>query len=114
MNEEDMEIIQKLNDGTNLSESELNELVYYSVKNIEGEDRRWSRSVTSILDIDGETYILNWERGLTEYQENQFYEQPVKVRIEKKTKNITIEVINYIDDESGNIIEWVEKEINNE
>ena len=36
---------------------------------------------------------------ITEYQENQFYEQPVKVRIEKKTKNITIEVINYIDDE---------------
>lgn len=109
----DKEMFQKIKNGIDLSENELNELVYYSVKDIEGEDRRWSRGVTSILDIDGETYILNWEKGLTEYQENEFYEQPVKVRIEKKTKVVTMEVTNYIDEKTGKIIEFIEKEIKN-
>ena len=110
----DEEMRQKIKNDVDLSESELNELVYYSVKDIEGEDRRWSRRVTSILDIDGETYILNWERGLTEYQENSFHYQPRKVKIEKTTKVVTMEVTNYIDEKTGNIIEYVEKEINDE
>lgn len=114
MNEEDMEIIQKLNDGINLSESELSYLQEYSVKDIEGDDGRWSRFVSSIIEFNNQTYILEWEKGLTEYQENSFHYQPRKVKIEKTIKVVTMEVTNYIDEKTGKIIEYVERKINDE
>ena len=113
MNEKDMEIIQKLNDEINLSESELSYLHEYAIKDIEGDSGRWSRMISSIIEFNNQTYILFWENGLTEYQENSFYEQPVKVKIEKVTKVVTVEVTNYIDEKTGNIIEFIEKEIKN-
>lgn len=105
------EIIQKLNNGIKLSERELSYLTEYSIKDIIGENRRWSRGVSSIIEFNNQTYILFWENGLTEYQENEFYEQPIKVKVEKETKIVTFEVTNYIDESTGELIESIEKEI---
>lgn len=58
------------------TELEVNNLVWENeVERTEGEDRRWSRTNTSIVDVDGKLYRLFWEEGLTENQDNGYSEQ---------------------------------------
>lgn len=39
----------------------------------EGVDRRWSRTVTTVVQhVSGDYYAFNWEHGLTESQENEY------------------------------------------
>lgn len=47
---------------------------------------RWSRNVQTIIKYKNKYYSILWEQGLTEYQDNGFYEQPYEVI--KKTKVI--------------------------
>ena len=47
---------------------------------------RWSRNVQTIIKYKNKYYSILWEEGLTEYQDNGFYEQPYEVI--KKTKVI--------------------------
>lgn len=47
---------------------------------------RWSRNVQTIIEYKNKYYSILWEEGLTEYQDNGFYEQPYEVI--KKTKVI--------------------------
>jgi hypothetical protein len=81
------------------TEQEAKELIWDSeVDREEGDDRRWSRSINSIVQTDdGKYYSIDWEQGLTECQENEYYagEYP---EVEKKTYKKTITVT-----------EWVEK-----
>lgn len=75
------EIIKKLETGEKFSEYELSYLLEYEVKDERDEydERRWSMGTYSILAIGDKYYGLNWDRGLTEMQENYFYSQPVEV-----------------------------------
>lgn len=88
------ETVAKLKSGEKLNESELKTLVYDGVEvdEIEGDHYRWTQSVQTIINIDGELWAIDWQRGLTEYQENEFYYQPY--RVEKREKQITI--IEYV------------------
>lgn len=47
---------------------------------------RWSRNAQTIIKYKNKYYSILWEEGLTEYQDNEFYEQPYEVI--KKTKVI--------------------------
>ena len=47
---------------------------------------RWSHNVQTIIKYKNKYYSILWEEGLTEYQDNGFYEQPYEVI--KKTKVI--------------------------
>lgn len=47
---------------------------------------RWSRNIQTIIKYKNKYYSILWEEGLTEYQDNGFYEQPYEVI--KKTKVI--------------------------
>lgn len=82
--------VNKLKSGEMLNESEIKTLVYdgFEVDEIEGDSYRWTQSVQTIIDIDGELWAIDWQRGLTEYQENEFYNQPY--RVEKREKQIVI------------------------
>lgn len=84
------EIVSKLKSGEKLTEYELKYLVYdgIEVDEIEGDSYRWTQHVQTILDIDGELWAVEWERGLTEYQENEFYNQPYRVKM--RERQITI------------------------
>lgn len=63
-----------------LSEDALSELVScFEIKRAVDVEHRWTRSVTSLLKIQNNYYIINWERGLTEMQENEYWEQPQPV-----------------------------------
>lgn len=86
--------LEKIHNKVKLSESELRELVCNSIEDIYGENRRWCRGVTSIIQLGDEFYALNWDQGLTECQENSYYEQPY--RVEQRTYEKTITVTEWV------------------
>lgn len=81
----------------NLSEKEIQQLLweYPNVYEEAGEMRRWQRSVSTVVKVNGEYYRIDWEQGLTEAQDNDYYQQPVKVRLKEraviKTEVVIIE-----------------------
>lgn len=82
------ELEEKIYNGETLSESELENAVF-NLDEIDvkyDDNRRWNRNVSTIIKIKDKLFCINWSQGLTEYQDNDFYEQPFEV--EEKTKTI--------------------------
>lgn len=85
-------VLHKIDNGEQLTEKELEKMLW-SFKEIDtlyGENRRWNRSVRTILEIGGRYFALDWDEGLTECQENEFYSQPVEVKKREYTKTIVV------------------------
>lgn len=90
-----MNIIEKLYAGKNLDEYELKCLAYGDsdlgeyerVDEIEYDFGRWTLSMETIFKVGDDLWAIPWQKGLTEYQENEFYNQPH--RVIKKTRVIT-------------------------
>jgi len=97
MNEYEKDMLEKIDSKVKFSEKDLSYLVseFNVIKNTYGDNRRWSRSVTSIIEIGERFFKVDWEEGLTECQENEFYYQPKEV--EKKTYKKTIIVTEWIE-----------------
>lgn len=91
-------IENKIINGEKLSESELKWCAWGEVGKYideqEGEDRRWTKDMSTIFEIDGQLYCINWAQGLTEYQDNEYWEQPYKVRREEKV--VTTTIVSYV------------------
>ena len=66
----------------------MDELV--EVDRIYGENRRWTRSVRSIFEVEGRFIALDWEEGLTEQQDDVFYDQPIEVEKHEYEKTIIV------------------------
>lgn len=68
------------------TERQLQELVYeHEFDTIQGEGRRWQRGMKTIVKVEDKCFQIDWEQGLTEYQEDSFYTQPYEVeRVEKE------------------------------
>lgn len=88
-------VIYCLENGIPLDNQDLREIPWsFCEEDREaGENRRWSRSITSYFSYekDGEKkyFALDWEEGLTEMQENEFYSQPYFVTPREITETIT-------------------------
>lgn len=86
-----MTIIEKLYQGEVLLEKELKAIAlgceytekeigdYEFVDEIEGELNRWTKDMETIFRVGADYWCLPWRRGLTEYQENEFWDQPYRV-----------------------------------
>ena len=87
------ELEKKVLDGVKLSEGELDDLVseWEIERTAYGDNRRWTRSVESIIEVEGRLFSIDWEQGLTESQENNYPNQPVEV--ERET--IMVEKVYY-------------------
>lgn len=84
-------MVKKIDSGEKLSERELSNLVCgYEVESEYGENRRWTRTVETIVKLCGRFFCVCWEEGLTECQENEFWEQPVEVKKHTYEKVITV------------------------
>lgn len=95
MDKYDEELLRKIDNGEKLTRSELCDVIFeYEVETEYGENRRWSRSVNTISEIGNRYFSIDWEEGLTECQENEYYDQPIEV--EKKTYEKTITVTEWI------------------
>lgn len=46
----------------------------------DGDSGRWTKHKTTIFKVNNDLWCVEWEEGLTEYQENEFYDQPYKVK----------------------------------
>lgn len=99
MNEKNMiDIENKIINGEELTEKELKYCAWGEVgeyiDEIEGYDHRWTKDMSAIFKIGDQLYRIDWEQGLTEYQENEYWEQPYKVRREEKI--VTTTVVSYV------------------
>lgn len=85
-------MVQKIDSHEELSEKELRRLVLECdvVDESKGENRRWSRTVTSIVELCDRFFAIVWEEGLTECQEDSFYDQPYEVKLHEYEKTITV------------------------
>lgn len=97
-----MTIIEKLYQGEIIPKKELECLTigyslcgcdelgnnYIFEEEIEGEDNRWTKDMRTIFRVGDDYWCLPWQRGLTEYQENEFYSQPY--RVVPKTEQIVV------------------------
>lgn len=85
--------INKIEKHEQLSERELSALTNYSIQAEYGDNERWTRSVNDIIKLEDRYenkyfYSLFWQEGLTEMQENEFFDQPERVYpYEKVTVN---------------------------
>jgi len=87
-------MLEKIDNGENLTERELSTLSgEYEVDRENGDNRRWSRSVSSYIQLEDRFFCVDWEEGLTESQPDEFYNQPYEV--EKKTYEKTITVTEW-------------------
>lgn len=80
-------IVQKIDAGEELSESEVREIIdCYSDWNYteEGRDRRWHTSMMSYFAFGSRWFAQPWEKGKTEMQESEFYAQPYEVVLTRK------------------------------
>lgn len=80
------------NGDQDFTESELNDLAteYEQFDLVEGHNRRWLKSMDTILKIDDKYFMICWQEGLTESQENEFYNQPQEVTLTQESKTITV------------------------
>ena len=89
-------MVEKIDSGEQLTKEELTELIWgYDVDTQYGDNRRWSRSVTTIIELNGRYFSISWEEGLTEYQDNEYNSQPVEVK--KHTYEKTIAVTEWVE-----------------
>lgn len=95
-----MTIIEKMYAGEKLSEEELHRLAtgyslycntepgeYEEIDLVEGDCSRWTQDMETIIQVGNDLWAIPWDRGLTECQENGFWEQPY--RVERKERIIT-------------------------
>ena len=95
-----MNMIEKLRAKEHFTKHELKCLVFGDFENdeddlieivetIPGEDHRWHREMTTILKCGNEYWAVLWMEGLTEMQENDFWDQPYRVKPVKRKVVVT-------------------------
>ena len=91
-----MTIIEKMYAGEKLSKDELRALVfeyaeddYKIITELEGPESRWTRAMDTIIKTGEDYWDIPWDRGLTKYQENEFWEQPFRVKPVEEVVTIT-------------------------
>lgn len=78
---EEKDYLEKILNGEELSEREFKDLVFdYEIDCQEGDCGRWTQSAKTIVNLCGRYFAIDWERGLTEMQEHEFYNQPYEVK----------------------------------
>lgn len=81
MKQHELDFLKKYDSGEKFDEYELAEMrdVYKQVDKTYGDRHRWTESVNTVFQVGERYFCLEWEEGLTELQENQYYEQPYEV-----------------------------------
>lgn len=96
MTKYELEFLKKYDSGSEFSDKELDHMIQHlmEVDSIKQEPGRWSRLVETIVKIENRFFSIKWDQGLTEMQEDEFYYQPVEVKLEEHEE--VIKVKNWI------------------
>ena len=99
MDDFEKKMLSKIDSGESLTSNELSKLVYdYDIDTQEGDDGRWVRGMYTVVELGERYFGIDWFKGLTECQENEFDFQPEEV--ERHEKVIT--VIEWLPIKRGN------------
>lgn len=60
------------------------------VDQIENDSGRWMTYMTTVFEVGGRYFAIDWDRGLTERQENEYDSQPVEVKKHEYEKTFTV------------------------
>lgn len=84
-------IINKVDSKVDLSEEEIETLLWETDEvSVEmGEPHRWNTPVSTVIEVLGRYFQINWWRGNTEYQMDIYSEQPYEVEPYEETITIT-------------------------
>ena len=91
---EEKDFYEAIVNKKDLSEREFRGLLDYEVDRSYGDNRRWTREVSSILKLCGHLFELDWDEGLTEYQDDVFFGLPYEVI--KEEKQVMTTVVTYV------------------
>lgn len=94
-------IVSKIDNRECLSDEELRRLTEYSIQRDYGENGRWNRAVYDVIELCERYFNLTWYEGLTEYQDNEFNEQPYEVFKKSKVVVNKIDVFERTKSNSG-------------
>ena len=93
------EVKQKIKNGEGLTEKEREACAWGWVGELitttDGEKHRWTMDRQTIFDVDGQLYGIDWEEGLTEYQEHEYWSNPYKVTKRTILVSSTGEIATY-------------------
>lgn len=86
------ELLRKIDNHEDLYSSDYWEMIdNYSIYSDEGEDGRWTRFMYNLVKLGDRYFEINWQKGLTEMQEND-WDYPIEVEfLGMETEIIKIE-----------------------
>ncbi len=91
MNQKERDFLESYDRGDKCS-GEM--LIYGSVgkivSEIKGNEHRWQREMTTVVEIGGRYFAVDWMRGLTECQENEYDGVPYEVRKEQHEQTVIV------------------------
>ena len=91
MDKWELELLAKIDNKEKLTESEISDLVAECEVEVKyGQNRRWSRSATTISKLGDRYFRIEWENGLTENQPNYFNNQPIEVELKEYEKIVKV------------------------
>lgn len=84
-------MVENIDMGIDLIAEELRRIVNeYEIDTQYHENRRWLRGVTTIVKLLDRYFSIDWDEGLTEMQENEYWNQPIEVEKHEYEKTITV------------------------
>lgn len=90
------ECLEKIENGIRLTEKELCELVEkHSIYDEYVDSKSYDISVNSVIEIHGRYFSILWGEGRTNYDPNNFFEQPVEVEKHEHKEVITITTMKW-------------------
>jgi hypothetical protein len=81
------EILRKIDNKEELTQRERSSCLWRFKKEaiLEGEESRFYRKMQTVFKIGERMFLIEWSKGLTEMQYNEFYEDPYEVECIEKT-----------------------------
>lgn len=88
MVQDELLVLEKIDNAEELSSRDMLDILdLYTVSVEEGETLRWTKDMRSIIQLKNRYFCIEWQQGLTEYQEDIFDKQPYEVKkVEKMIK----------------------------
>lgn len=86
------ELLRKIDNHEDLFSQDYWEMIdNYSIYSDEGEDGRWTRFMYNLIKLGDRYFEINWQKGLTEMQED-YWDYPIEVEfLGMETEIIKIE-----------------------
>ena len=86
------DVVRRIDAGEEFSEREIKQILDNAdhVHSAEGEEKRWTKTVRTVVSMRGRLFAIDWERGLTECCEDVYFGKPFEVERHEYKKTITV------------------------